>query len=119
MRNPSVLFVTALCLTLSAACGKSDKTTPAPAPAAPKMTTASFGVPECDDYVRKYLACIDTKVPEAQRAQIRQALAQTEAAWQDWLKQVQNDAEKAALAQGCKSATEAARQAMSGYGCTF
>lgn len=126
-RNPFLLLATALCLILSIACGKSEKTAAASAtPAAPAATPTSlasaspaFGVPECDEYVRRYLACVDSKVPEAARAQVRQSLAQTQAVWDAWAKQLQSDADRAAMAQGCKTATEAARQAMAAYGCTF
>src|SRR6185369_11823991 len=50
-----------------------------PAPAAPAMTAAptatadSVGVPECDDYLNKYQACVDSKVPEASRAALKQS----------------------------------------------
>jgi hypothetical protein len=91
---------------------------PAATTAAPAATTsaAEFGVPECDDYFKKYLACIDSKVPEAARAQVRQGLDQTKAAW----KQAATTPEaKAALATGCKQATETAKTAMTAYGCTW
>ena len=60
----------------------------APAAAAATATTAAapaavseFGVPECDNYLTKYMACIDSKVPEGARATVRQALDQTKAQW--------------------------------------
>lgn len=94
--------------------------TPAAAAAAPPAATAAgasgFGVPECDEYITKYLACIDTKVPEAARAMVRQGLDQTKASWQQAAATPQG---KQGLAAGCKQATEAAKQAMSAYGCTW
>jgi hypothetical protein len=89
----------------------------APATAAPAASgAAEFGVPECDDYMRNYLACIDTHVPEASRAMVRQQLDQTREQW----KQAASTSEgRSALAVGCKAATDAAKTAMSAYGCTF
>jgi hypothetical protein len=89
---------------------------PAAETAAPAAAADSFGVPECDDYVTKYLACIDTKVPEGVREQIRASFDATRASWQA---AAATEAGKASLATGCTQATEAARTAMAAYGCTF
>lgn len=117
---------------LLAACGGNAPAPPPPQkkPAAPPATTAAapagpamaavadgeFGVKECDDYMRKYLACIDTKVPEAGRAMVRQSLEQAKAAWKQAAATPQG---KASLATGCKAATDAARQSMKAYGCEW
>jgi hypothetical protein len=77
---------------------------------------AEFGVPECDDYLTKYLACIDSKVPEAARAMVRQQLDQTKAAWKQAASTPQG---KAGLAMGCKQALDTAKTAMSSYGCSW
>ena len=94
------LVTAAVALTLGACSGGGESAKPAAAAspqaaapaaaapaAAPAATTAAapaavaeFGVPECDDYLTKYIACIDSKVPEAARATVRQALDQTKAA---------------------------------------
>jgi hypothetical protein len=113
----------------AAACGgapeKAPTTTPpggsAPAAAAttaaaPAIGAAEFGVPECDDYLKKYLACIDTKMPEAGRAMARQTLDQTKASW----KQAASTPEgKSGLAMGCKAATDSAKTSMAAFGCSF
>ena len=108
-----------------ASCGGGEPAKPAAgapppaaaAPAAPAAASATeFGVPECDEYFKKYLACIDSKVPEAARAQVRQGLDQTKAAWKQ---AAANPDAKAALATGCKQATETAKTAMTAYGCTW
>jgi hypothetical protein len=83
---------------------------------APAVTASEFGVPECDEYFKKYLACIDSKVPESARAQVRLGLDQTKAAWKQ---AAANPDAKAALATGCKQATETAKTAMTAYGCTW
>lgn len=112
------------------ACGGASQSTTTPPKAADKpaatttTTTApvatvakgDFGVPECDEYMSKYLACIDGKVPEAQRAMLRQSLDQAKAAW----KQAAATPEgRQGLATGCKAATDAAKQAMQAYGCSW
>jgi hypothetical protein len=84
-----------------------------------KPATASagdIGVPECDDYLKKYQACIDGKVPESGRATVRQALDQTKAAWKQAASTPQG---KAGLATGCKMAHDTAKTAMGAYGCTW
>src|SRR5688500_17001406 len=60
---------------------------PAAEPAAPAPTpvadtaTASTVVPECVTYLEKVYACISDKVPEAQRAAMKQGIQQTQSGW--------------------------------------
>lgn len=117
-------IVAALTLGLLACGGGSQSTStsqPAAKPAATTTTTAAvakgdFGVPECDEYMSKYLACIDSKVPEAARAMMRQGMEQTKAAW----KQAASTPEgRQGLVMGCKAASDGAKQAMQAYGCTW
>jgi hypothetical protein len=98
----------------------------APAPpvaaAAPPITGSAlgadntFGVPECDDYFRKYYACVETKVPEATRAAIRQGIDQTRS---QWVQIASTPAGRASLADACTRATVAARQAVAAWGCSW
>jgi hypothetical protein len=98
-------------------------TTNAAAPATNTAATTNtaaaadkVGVPECDDYLAKYDACVTGKVPEAARAQYNASLAQMRKSWHDL---AANPQTKASLAQACKTATETARTAMKSYGCAF
>lgn len=82
-------------------------------------TTASadkVGVPECDDYLAKYDACITGKVPAAARAQYEASLTQMRKTWHDL---AANPQTKAGLVQACKTATESARTSLKAYGCDF
>ncbi|MBL8299988.1 MAG: hypothetical protein JNN30_16740 [Rhodanobacteraceae bacterium] len=88
--------------------------TPPPAAAAP-ATADSVGVPECDNYINKYMACVSGKVPEAARAQLQASLDQTRALWKQT---AATDAGKASLAQACTAANDAAKGSMSAFGCT-
>ena len=98
----------------------------APASTAPANTATSstnaapsadkIGVPECDEYIAKYEACINSKVPEGVRAQYRSAFDASRKAWRDAAATPQG---KAGLAQGCKAANEQARTALRPYGCCW
>jgi len=75
-----------------------------------------IGVPECDSYMKKYMECVTSKVPEASRAQYRASLDQLQ---QAWLKAASTPEGKQGLAIGCKAARSTAEQVMKAYGCTF
>ena len=83
----------------------------ATAPAGDKV-----GVEECDDFLAKYETCLNSKIPEAARAQYRASLAQTRDAWH---KAAATPQGKASLAQACKTMRDTTKQAMTPYGCTF
>ena len=126
---PSIRSVTAIMLStaLAVACGggggakapepaaQTVATQPAQAVVAP-VTTGDFGVPECEEYVKQHLACIESKVPESARAAARQALDQTRSAWR---RAASTPGERAALAAGCKQAEAIAKQTMAMYGCSW
>lgn len=129
MRFERRLGVAWVAAALAMACGGAPKApestgskpeAPAAAPAKAAESTAvaagDFGVPECDEYFRKYMACIDGKVPEAARAMVKQSLDQTR---EQWKRAAATPQGKAALATGCTQATAAAKQAMAAYGCTW
>jgi hypothetical protein len=99
----------------------SPATTPTTTTSSPASTsTASsgdkIGVPECDDYLTKYEACISGKVPEAARAGYSSTLNRTR---QQWRKLAETPQGKTTLASACKLATEQSRQTMKSFGCEF
>jgi hypothetical protein len=75
-----------------------------------------IGVPECDEYIEKYDACITSKVPEAGRAAMLSSIEQMR---QSWKQVAANPQARKALAGGCKQAHEASKQSMSVYGCAW
>jgi hypothetical protein len=95
-----------------------NKAATAASPAA--ATTASagekIGVPECDQFIAAYDACVSSKVPESARAQYKTAIAQWRSSWS---KLAANPNTKATLATACKQSAESARASMKSYGCTF
>lgn len=125
MTSTSKRFCVMAGLAVTVACSGGDKTA---APAATTATTQAaggtslavaegdFGVPECDSYMKKYLACIDSKVPEAARAMLKQGLDQSKAGW---TQAASTPAGKASLAQACTQAEASAKQAMGAYGCAW
>lgn len=87
------------------------------APAAPVASTpasGSTGVPECDEYLTKVMACYETKVPEAVRGAMIDGLNQMKAAWM-----ATPADQKGALADGCKQALEGSKASLQAYGCTL
>ena len=88
----------------------------APANTASSTAGDKIGVPECDDYIAKYEACVNSKVPEAMRATVKASLETTRKSWRDLAATAQG---KAGLAQACKAAHDAAKQSMGAYGCSW
>lgn len=79
-------------------------------------TGDTIGVPECDEYIAKYEACVNKNVPEAMRGTFKTSFEQSRKAWKE---AAANPQSKATLASACKQATEAAKQAMASYKCDF
>jgi hypothetical protein len=82
-------------------------------------TTASgdsTGVPECDEYLEKYKACVDANVPAVARPGMAEAIKKMRETYKT---SASNPAAKAGLAMGCKQALETTKQAMAQYNCTW
>jgi hypothetical protein len=74
------------------------------------------GVPECDEFLTKYEACIQGKVPESVRGTLSQSMAQARDAW----KQAAATPEgKQGLAMACKQMLDTTKQSMTAYGCQW
>jgi hypothetical protein len=83
-------------------------------------TTASsgdkIGIPECDDFLAKYEACVTGKVPEQARAAYQTGIKQ----WRDsWKQLAANPQTKGSLVAACKQAREQQETALKSYGCTW
>ncbi len=76
----------------------------------------STGVPECDEFLTKYDACVKANVPEAARPQIQQSIDTMRTTYKQ---SAQNPVAKAGLAQGCTQALEQTKTAMAQYNCTW
>jgi hypothetical protein len=74
------------------------------------------GVAACDDFLKKYEACVTGKVPAAQRATLQTQLDQTRKSWAELAK---NSSAKGALEASCKQTGEQMKAALQAYGCSF
>ena len=133
MSKSLLLMICLLTGLLVLACGKSAETNrnanaTAPAPAASVTTnkntnssaaTASaekIGIEECDTFLTEYDNCVSTKVPEAARAQYKQAIT----TWRtEWKKLADNPQTRGTLAGICKTQLSTARTQLKAYNCTF
>lgn len=98
------------------------KTTEAPkttdAPKTETASTDSVGVAECDEYIKKYEACL-TKIA-AKAPQMESSMQPAFKAQRDGFKQAAaNPASKATLASTCKQAMDAVKQSTSMYACEW
>ncbi len=84
-----------------------------PATATASTSGASIGVPECDDFLKKYDSCT-SKVPEMVRAQYENAGKQMR---DQWKKLADNPETRGSLAAACKQAVEQQATAWKLYGC--
>src|SRR5258705_2886909 len=122
------LFLCVVCAIVLVGCAKTETNTNGNANTAatktttPASTTAStasggkIGVPECDEFIAAYDACVSSKVPEAARAQYKSSIEQWRSSWR---KLAENPNTKATLVSVCKQSAESARTSMKSYGCTF
>ena len=126
MLTRTLLILCALFAMLLLGCSKTETTTndnaasSSKASSSPATTTVSagekIGVPECDDFIAKYDACVSSKVPEAARAQYKSAVAE----WRrSWKKLADNPSTKGSLAAACKQAAEQQAAALKTYGCAW
>jgi|SRR5215831_1708666 len=131
MFRKSLLVFSILCAAILIGCSKtetsntgtpadnSNKTASSNSSSGGGSSTASgdkIGIPECDDFLAKYEACVSGKVPEAARAQYATAIKQ----WKDsWKQMAANPQTKGALASACKTARDQQETALKSYGCTW
>jgi uncharacterized membrane protein len=113
-----LLFVALLCgLFVFAGCGGSKSAaTTSTSTATPASTGDKIGVAECDEYIEKVEACLNGKIPEAQRGAFKSSF---ETARKQWKETAANPQAKAGLATACKQALETAKQAYSSFGCAW
>lgn len=97
---------------------KDTPKTDAPKTDAPKTESAATGVPECDEYIEKYEACLTSiaeKYPQV-HPNLKQAFETQRKGFKD---AAANPDSKATLASTCKQAIDTAKQATSAYACKW
>ena len=134
MKNKLFATIIAALFTVGfAACDKGTETKPADKAAAPADKPAAapadkpaaapaaagaddVGVAACNEWIQKYTKCINDKVPEAARQQMKDAMKQTTDTW----KQTASTPEgKQALENACKQMIESTKQATASMGCEW
>ena len=104
----------------AAAPGATNSAAPAGTPASTTDTSASagekIGIAECDTFLTAYESCVNSKVPDAARAQYRTAIH----TWRtEWKKLADNPQTRGTLANVCKTQMETARTQLKSFNCTF
>ena len=109
----------AACLLLGAAmlaCGGGETTNTSNTAGTTTASADKVGVAECDEFIQKYEACVNSKVPESARSMVKANLDSMRTAWK---KAAETPQGKAGLATGCKQALEQAKTSMGSYGCSW
>ena len=97
--------------------GEAPPAAPAGAqPAAAAAGPGEIGVPECDEYLKKYPACLESKVPAMAKEQMMMEFKATTEAWKQ---AAATPGGKETLKTTCKMAMDQAKMAMKIYGCEF
>lgn len=102
----------------NASSGTTEKPATAATPATSTSSTSgdNIGVPECDDFIAKYDACVSNKVPELVRAQYKDAIARTRS---EMRARANDPATKSTMASYCKQALEQAKTSLTPFNCTW
>lgn len=129
MQKQLVVMLCVLASLLLIGCGRTEvevnrnanvsATIPKPAgspPSTSTVTAGNIGVPECDDFITKYDACVNDKVPEAARAQYKASIEQWRSSWRTL---AANPQTRPTLVDACKKTIEQARTSMKSFNCNF
>jgi hypothetical protein len=77
-----------------------------------QAAAGATGVAECDTYLTKVMACVEDKIPAAQKEMFKKQIDDSKASWA-------KVTDKAALAKTCTDAMAQAKTSMGAMGCTF
>jgi hypothetical protein len=95
---------------------------PSPRVTPPRRVYASLsagdavGVPACDNYINKYAACVEDKIPVAQRALMQRSLVTMRQAWR---KAAATEIGRQSLSRACETAMATARKSMATFKCQW
>lgn len=80
----------------------------------PTAAASATGVPECDNFIAKYEACLADNVPDEARGAMQTALETWRGTWRTMAGAPNL---RASLEQSCRTAIDTARSQMDSYGC--
>jgi hypothetical protein len=85
---------------------------------APSTVSAGekVGIAECDNFIAAYETCVNSKVPETARPNVRASVAKLRA---DWKKMADDPQMRATLAAHCQAQRETTMAAMKAYNCAW
>jgi hypothetical protein len=124
MPRKSVLILSVLCAAVMFGCFKSPRTgndnsrttNTNSASSDPATSAEKIGIPECDEFVAKYEACITDHVPEAKQRQYRENIQ----AWAKvWKQRMVSSTPRDVVVGACKNHIIASRESMKSFGCEF
>ena len=75
-----------------------------------------IGIPACDDFIAKYVACVSGKIPATAQTEFTNALAQWRA---DWKKLAADPNNNMILTGICNQMQEQSKASFTPYGCAF
>lgn len=81
----------------------------------PAPASLEVGIPECDEFLRKYYVCLRDHIPEAARKAALDALEQSATSWRE----IAGGPGRDALAKACVTAAESTKDATAAMGCTW
>ena len=105
--------------TTNATTNANTKTAATPAASPASTTTAAagdIGVAACDEFLKKYEACVSGKVPAAAQATFKTSLDTWRSSWKKLAETPQG---KAGLETACKSALDQAKTSLASYNCSW
>lgn len=85
------------------------------------FSDASTGIPECDAYLEKMNACVETSemIPEESKQAYRESMAQSQEVWSSAAAAAMDDEQKQALIDACTQADTAMADAAPAMGCEW
>ena len=78
-------------------------------------SSEKIGIPECDDFIAKYNACISDHVPEAKKIEYKENIDAFARSW----KQLTANSDRNTVAAACKRHSDITREKMKRFGCEF
>lgn len=76
-----------------------------------------FGVPECDNFITRYVACVELRVPADQKARLMDDLYEHRAKWRELSRMEQG---KLAVGLSCRGVARRLKGDLTvDYGCEF
>ncbi len=114
-RNPPAFVAIIFALSAGLSCETSNSSASPDVPDG-EVVIEKVGIKICDDYVGKYIRCVDEKVPKSGRRQMLRAFAEATSSWK--IMSTNPDLRKT-LESTCAMALDVSRSSLRSYGCDW